>query len=172
MFTYIPYAETDDISFDEKHILVVVEPKQDLLKSYNQSVSKTNSENRTSINNIMSGIEYKETLTIHFIKKDGQVQDVRVPIGMTLMDVNRIMQNFLLLMKWSDCGGNQSCGTCHINIKEDIDKVGIVDYNSLENEILEQQPEYDRMYSRLGCQVVLRKQHNGLKVYLRDYNNV
>ena len=24
----------------------------------------------------MSGIEYKETLTIHFIKKDGQVQDV------------------------------------------------------------------------------------------------
>jgi len=71
-----------------------------------------------------------------------------------------------------DCGGNQSCGTCHINIKEDIDKVGIVDYNSLENEILEQQPEYDRMYSRLGCQVVLRKQHNGLKVYLRDYNNV
>ena len=30
----------------------------------------------------------------------------------------------------------------------------------------------DRMYSRLGCQVVLRKQHNGLKVYLRDYNNV
>ena len=41
-----------------------------------------------------------------------------------------------------DCGGNQSCGTCHINIKEDIDKVGIVDYNSLENEILEQQHEY------------------------------
>ena len=40
MFTYIPYAETDDISFDEKHILVVVEPKQDLLASYNQSVSK------------------------------------------------------------------------------------------------------------------------------------
>ena len=40
MFTYIPYAETDDISFDEKHILVVVDPKQDLLASYNQSVSK------------------------------------------------------------------------------------------------------------------------------------
>ena len=37
MFTYIPYAETDDISFDEKHILVVVEPKQDLLASYNQA---------------------------------------------------------------------------------------------------------------------------------------
>ena len=38
----------------------------------------------------MSGIEYKETLTIHFIKKDGQVQDVRVPIGMTLMDAARV----------------------------------------------------------------------------------
>ena len=94
MFTYIPYAETDDISFDEKHILVVVEPKQDLLASYNQSSKQNNSENRTSINNIMSGIEYKETLTIHFIKKDGQVQDVRVPIGMTLMDAARVCRTY------------------------------------------------------------------------------
>ena len=53
----------------------------------------------------MSG-EYKETLTIHFIKKDGQVQDVRVPIGMTLMMLLVCMQN-LLLMKCQDCG-NQS----------------------------------------------------------------
>ena len=104
----------------------------------------------------MSGIEYKETLTIHFIKKDGQVQDVRVPIGMTLMMLLVCMQN-LLLMKCQDCGGNQSCGTCHINIKEDIDKVGIVDYNSLENEILEQQPEYDRMYSKVMLSSCFKK---------------
>ena len=40
MFTYIPYVETDDISFDEKHILVVVDPKQDLLASYNRTAMK------------------------------------------------------------------------------------------------------------------------------------
>jgi hypothetical protein len=40
MFTYIPYAETDEISLEDKNILVVVKPKQDLLASYKQSVSK------------------------------------------------------------------------------------------------------------------------------------
>ena len=120
----------------------------------------------------MSGIEYKETLTIHFVNKQGQVQDVRVPVGMTLMDAARVYAEPTIDEVPGDCGGNQSCGTCHINIKEDIDKVGIADYNSLETEILEQQPEYDRMYSRLACQVILRPKHNGMKVYLRDYNNV
>ena len=80
----------------------------------------------------MSGIEYKETLTIHFVNKQGKVQDVRVPVGMTLMDAARVYAEPTIDEVPGDCGGNRSCGTCHINIKEDIDKVGIVDYNSLE----------------------------------------
>ena len=40
MFTYIPYAETEEIFFDSDKILTIVEPKQDLLASYKQSVSK------------------------------------------------------------------------------------------------------------------------------------
>ena len=117
-------------------------------------------------------IQQKDTLTIYFVSKDGTKQEVKVPPGFTIMEAAKKFANTSIDEIPADCGGCQACGTCHINIKEDIDKVGIVDYNSLENEILEQQPEYDRMYSRLGCRVVLRKQHNGLKVYLRDYNNV
>ena len=52
----------------------------------------------------MSGIEYKETLTIHFIKKDGQVQDVRVPIGMTLMDAARVYAEPTIDEVPGDCG--------------------------------------------------------------------
>ena len=40
MFTYIPYAETEEIKFKDDKIITVVEPKQDLLASYEQSVSK------------------------------------------------------------------------------------------------------------------------------------
>lgn len=40
MFTYIPYAETDEVFFDSDKILTMVTPKQDLLASYKQSVSK------------------------------------------------------------------------------------------------------------------------------------
>ena len=40
MFTYIPYAETEEITFKDEKIITVVEPKQDLLASYEQSVSK------------------------------------------------------------------------------------------------------------------------------------
>ena len=75
-------------------------------------------------------------------------------------------------MKYQDCGGCTACGTCHINIREDIDKVGRVEYNSLENEILEMNMEYDRMYSRLGCNVMLEKKHNNLKIYLRSMESV
>ena len=40
MFTYIPYAETEEINFKDDKIICVVEPKQDLLASYEQSGSK------------------------------------------------------------------------------------------------------------------------------------
>ena len=40
MFTYIPYAETESVTFADDKILTTVEPKQDLLASYKQSVSK------------------------------------------------------------------------------------------------------------------------------------
>ena len=48
----------------------------------------------------------------------------------------------------------------------------MVEYDSLENELLETNMEYDRMYSRLACQVMLEKKHNGIKIYLRDMESI
>ena len=41
-------------------------------------------------------------------------------------------------------------------------------YNSLETELLEVEDDYDRMTSRLSCQIQLNDKHNGLEVELRD----
>ena len=111
-------------------------------------------------------------VTIYFVHKNGKQTEVKVPIGYTIMEAARTYAEPSIDEIPSDCGGCNSCGTCHINIKEDIDKVGMVEYDSLENELLETNMEYDRMYSRLACQVMLEKKQNGIKIYLRDMASI
>ena len=117
-------------------------------------------------------IQTKDTITINFISKNGKTQQVIVPTGYTIMEAARTFAEPTIDEVPGDCGGCTACGTCHINIREDIDKVGRVEYNSLENEILEMNMEYDIMYSRLGCNVMLEKKHNNLKIYLRSMESV
>lgn len=117
-------------------------------------------------------IQQKDTLTIYFVSKDGTKQEVKVPPGFTIMEAAKKFANTSIDEIPADCGGCQACGTCHINIKEDIDRVGPAEHNSLETELMEMQPEYDRMYSRLACQVILTPKHNGLIVHLRDMENI
>ena len=120
----------------------------------------------------MSSESNNNTLTIKFVRKDGSIQEVRVPEGMTLMEAARKFAEPSIDEIPADCGGCCACGTCHINIKEDINKVGPAEHDSMETELIEMQPEYDRMYSRLACQIMLRPEHNGLIVRLRAMENV
>ena len=41
-------------------------------------------------------------------------------------------------------------------------------YNSFETQLLEYEKGYDRLTSRLACQIQLEDKHNGLEVRLRD----
>ena len=82
-------------------------------------------------------IQTKDTITINFISKNGKTQQVIVPTGYTIMEAARTFAEPTIDEVPGDCGGCTACGTCHINIREDIDKVGRVEYNRLENEILE-----------------------------------
>jgi 2Fe-2S ferredoxin len=119
-----------------------------------------------------TSIQEKDTLTIYFVRKDGTKQEVKVPIGFTIMEAARKFANPTIDEIPADCGGCCACGTCHINIKEDINKVGPAEFDSMETELIQDQPEYDRMYSRLACQIMLEKKHNGLIVRVRDMENV
>tara|TARA_Y100001963_G_C6673492_1_gene396272 strand:- start:596 stop:964 length:369 start_codon:yes stop_codon:yes gene_type:complete len=117
-------------------------------------------------------IQDKDTLTIYFVRRDGTKQEVKVPPGFTIMEAAKKFAEPSIDEIPADCGGCCACGTCHINIKEDINKVGPAENDSMETELIEMQPEYDRMYSRLACQVMLRPEHNGLIVRLRAMENV
>ena len=63
----------------------------------------------------------------------------------------------------ADCGGSCACCTCHVHIDEKwLDKVGKIDYNTPEIELLEYEPEFKPKQSRLSCQIKLTEKHNGL----------
>jgi len=63
-----------------------------------------------------------------------------------------------------ECGGTCACGTCHIHVAPEwIDKVGRVETDGLEDGLL-YMFETTCEYSRLGCQIELSDELDGLKV--------
>jgi ferredoxin len=69
------------------------------------------------------------------------------------------------------CGGTCSCGTCHVHIGNDwLDKLPKIDYNTPEIDLLEYQKNYKSGKSRLGCQVKLTNEHNGIVIELLMMN--
>ena len=69
----------------------------------------------------------------------------------------------------ADCGGSCACCTCHVHIDEKwLDKVGKIDYNTPEIDLLEYESGFKDGISRLACQIVLTKDDDGLIVHLRN----
>ena len=103
-------------------------------------------------------------VTVYFIRANNEKVRVEVSEGTTLMQAAK-EANIREIP--ADCGGCCACGTCHVHVKT-LDKIEPADYNSLETELLEVEDDYDRMTSRLSCQIQLNDKHNGLEVELRD----
>jgi 2Fe-2S ferredoxin len=67
----------------------------------------------------------------------------------------------------ADCGGCQACGTCHIHVDDVwLDKLKIKE-NSLEQSLLEYEPDYIEGVSRLACQIQLNDELDNVTVKLR-----
>ena len=103
-------------------------------------------------------------ITVYFIRNGKERISVDIEPGFTLMEAARKAD---LPEIPATCGGCQACGTCHVHINT-LDKCEPAEYNSLETELLEYEKDYDRMTSRLSCQIQLTNKHNGLEVRLRD----
>ena len=59
------------------------------------------------------------------------------------------------------------CCTCHIHLTDQwVDKLGKIDYNSPELELIEYEKEFIEGKSRLACQIKLKPEHDGLIVNL------
>ena len=105
-------------------------------------------------------------ITINF-KRGQETIPVQVDEGVTIMEAARDYGNIPEVP--GDCGGCCACATCHIKIDESwISKIGKVKEGSFEGTLIEYEKGYDPNVSRLGCQIQLNKEHDGLIVHLLD----
>lgn len=94
---------------------------------------------------------------------------VQVEIGRSLMEAARDYADTSIDEIPADCSGCCACATCHILVDKNwVDKVGEANNGSLETDLIEYEKNYDRMQSRLACQIQLEKKHDGLVVHLLD----
>jgi 2Fe-2S ferredoxin len=107
-------------------------------------------------------------ITVNFMRGQ-EVIPVKVNIGMTIMEAARDFSDVAIDEIPADCGGCCACATCHVRIDQKWTSIiGEPNKGSIEIDLLEYSAGYDRMESRLGCQVSLEKKHDGLVVHLLD----
>ena len=107
-------------------------------------------------------------ITVYFMRGQEKIP-VQVDEGRTLMEAARDYSSTNINEIPADCSCFCACDTCHIKVDQNwIDKVGEAKLDSMETELLEYEKGYDRMRSRLACQIQLEKKHNGLVAHLLD----
>ena len=96
----------------------------------------------------------------------GEEETIEVPENTTLMEATRFYSKHSYIRGIEgDCGGTCSCGTCHVHVlPEWINVTGVANDDNAELSLLEYEPNFDDKYSRLSCQIVLKKEHDGLVV--------
>lgn len=100
-------------------------------------------------------------IQVKFIEADGREIVVDAPEGQSLMQV--ALDNDVTGIL-GDCGGACSCATCHCYIAEEFES-RIPEASSIEKSILEISTDV-QANSRLGCQVTVTKDLEGLVVRL------
>lgn len=101
------------------------------------------------------------SVKVEFVTPDNETVVLEGKVGQNLRDlaVDNMIPGVI-----GECGGTCSCGTCHMHIAPEwIDRVGRAEEDGLEDGLL-YMFESKTECSRLGCQVVLSEELNGLKV--------
>lgn len=101
-----------------------------------------------------------EYVNFIFINKDKSEKNVRAKVGESLLEIAH--QNDIDLE--GACDSSLACSTCHVILESDI-------YDSLPEPKPEEEDMLDLAYgltetSRLGCQVLVKKEFEGMKVTL------
>ena len=102
---------------------------------------------------------------VNFIR-DTETISVDMPVGRTIMEAAKELG---LPEIPADCGGSCACATCHIHVDDVwLEKLKIKQ-NSLEQSLLEYEPDYIEGVSRLACQIQLNDDLNNVTVKLRKH---
>jgi ferredoxin len=102
-----------------------------------------------------------EAVSIIFICK-GEKKEFRVPIGTTVLEAAH--NNDINLE--GACEGSLACSTCHVIVEKNF-------YNMLETPSEDEEDMLDLAFgltptSRLGCQIVMTKELDGLTLVVPD----
>ncbi|OMO85735.1 hypothetical protein CCACVL1_10033 [Corchorus capsularis] len=105
------------------------------------------------------GNEQEETISVTFVSKDGEETQIRVPVGMSMLEAAH--ENDLELE--GACEGSLACSTCHVVVMD------MEYYNKLEDPTDEENDMLDLAFgltetSRLGCQIVARPELDGIRL--------
>ena len=109
-------------------------------------------------------------MEVYFVRNGSKIR-VEVPDNeqSTLMEAAKWHSTVPIPEIPADCGGSCACCTCHVHIDERwLDKVGKIDYNTPEIELLEYEKGFIEGKSRLSCQINLTPELDGLIVHLRN----
>ena len=96
---------------------------------------------------------------ITFIERDGTRRELDVPVGMSVMEVARRHEVDIE----GACEGSLACSTCHVIV--DPEWYGRLREASEEEDMLDLAFNLTRT-SRLGCQIIITEELDGLTVQL------
>jgi 2Fe-2S ferredoxin len=102
-----------------------------------------------------------EKVKIIFIEK-GEKKEFEVPVGTTVLEA---AHNNNISLEGA-CEGSLACSTCHVVLEEDF-------FNKLEAPSEDEEDMLDLAFgltptSRLGCQIIMTKELDGLTVKVPD----
>ncbi len=103
---------------------------------------------------------HEETVNLIFINKDGEEKSVQAPLGLSILEVAHMNDIDLE----GACEGSLACSTCHVILEESV-------FNSLPEPSEEEEDMLDLAFgltrtSRLGCQIIITKELEGMRIQL------
>ena len=103
-----------------------------------------------------------EEITIHLTDREGEEHNIEIPLGidLNLMEVCKASE----LDVDGTCGGMALCASCHMYIESDHK----LHEASEDEEIMLDQILFYEDNSRLGCQIKVSEEIDGLKVRLAN----
>ncbi|XP_053625566.1 adrenodoxin [Plodia interpunctella] len=109
-----------------------------------------------------------DKVKVTFVLHDGKRLETEAKVGDTLLDV--VVNNDLNIEGYGACEGTLTCSTCHVILAQN-------DYDRLPEEACDEERDMlDLAYgltdtSRLGCQITLTKDLDGLEVKVPETIN-
>ncbi|CAH0403931.1 unnamed protein product [Chilo suppressalis] len=109
-----------------------------------------------------------EKVKVTFVLNDGKRIETEAKVGDSLLDV--VVNNDLNIEGYGACEGTLTCSTCHVILKQE-------DFDRLPEEASDEERDMlDLAYgltdtSRLGCQIIMSKDLDGLEIQIPETIN-